>query len=205
MLAFSFTDRLFIEHYRSPEALSVYALAWQLCQGALLILTSLNLVSSVRVGECMKSEPARLIEELRRRFVMSLAAGAFTLCALVAGTIVLRTTIFREYEQLVPILVLLSAGYVWYNIVGSITGVLQFSGRARALNVGYAVALVATVAGNIFTLRYGLWFGVAIGFSSLVLIVLNCWFTFYVWHVGRSISTGAIRVRGPDAAPLVPA
>ena len=114
-------------------------------------------------------------------------------------------TIYREYEQLVTILVLLGAGYVWYNIVGSITGVLVFAGRARALNVGYAVALLATVAGNIFALRYGLWFGVAVGFSSLVLIVLNCWFAFYVWHVGRSISTGAIRPHGPDAAPLVAA
>ncbi len=204
VLAFSFTDRLFIERFRAAEALSVYTLAWQLCQGALLILTSLNLVSSVRVGECMKSEPARLIEELRRRFFLSVAAGAFTLCALVAGTIILRMTIYREYEQLVTILVLLSAGYVWYNIVGSVTGVLQFSGRARALNIGYAAAFVATVAGNVLALHYGLWFGFAVGFSSLVLIVLNCWFTFYVWHVGRGISMGAIRVHGSDA-PLVTA
>lgn len=184
---FTNVDRLFIEHYRSPEALSSYSFAWQLSQGVILLLTSMNLVSGVRVGERMSGEGSGLIQELRRRFRMTAAMGIGAYLTVGVAAWVLSRTLYADYQDLMVIVLLLSAGYIALNVVGSVIGVLSFERRATELNVGYIVALLASVAGNVAGIRFGLWYGVPVAFTSLSLIVLNVWFAFYTRRLARQL------------------
>jgi O-antigen/teichoic acid export membrane protein len=184
---FTNVDRLFIEHYRTPAALSAYSLAWQLSQGVLLLLTSMNLVSGVRVGERMSGAPVGLMKELRRRFRMTAAVGVGAYLTVAVGAWVLSRTLYSDYQDLVVIVLLLSAGYIAMNVVGSVTGVLSFERRATELNLGYAAALLASIAGNIVAVKFGFWFGVPVALTSLSLITLNVWFAFYTRKLARQL------------------
>ena len=184
---FTNVDRLFIEHYRSPEALSSYSLAWQLSQGVLLLLTSMNLVSGVRVGERMSGKAAGLIQELRRRFRVTAVVGMSAYLAVAASAWVLSRTLYSDYQDLVAIVLLLSAGYIAMNVVGSVTGVLSFERRAKELNLGYGTALIASIAGNVIAIKFGFWYGVPVALTSLSLITLNVWFAFYTRKVAQQL------------------
>lgn len=179
LFVFTSVDRLFIEYYRSAMALSVYSFAWQLSQGVLLMLTSMNMVSGIRVGEWMTANASGLKRELGRRFRLTAAIGFVAYLALAGAAMVLSRTFYADYENLVLIVLLLSSGYVVMNVVGSVTGVLSFERRTTELNVGYGAALVATIIGNFIAVRYDLWYGVPIAISSLCLIVLNIWFALH--------------------------
>jgi O-antigen/teichoic acid export membrane protein len=184
---FTNVDRLFIEHYRTPAALSAYSLAWQLSQGVLLLLTSMNLVSGVRVGEWMSGESTGLMTELKRRFRMTAVMGVVAYLTVVAVAWALASTLYADYQDLVPIVLLLSAGYIAMNVVGSVTGVLSFERRATELNLGYAAALLACIAGNAIGIKFGFWYGVPVALTSLSLIVLNIWFAFYTRKLARQL------------------
>jgi O-antigen/teichoic acid export membrane protein len=187
LYVFTNVDRLFIDHYRTPTALSVYSLAWQLSQGVMLTLTSMNLISGVRVFERLSEGSADLIRELRAQFRVTAAAGVAALVVVGAAAFVLSRTLYHDYQQLVAITLLLSAGSVTMNVVGSITGLLSFERRATQLNVGYACALIVSILGNVAAITFGLWYGVSIAISSLSLIVVNIWLAGYTRALARKI------------------
>lgn len=187
IIVFQNVDRLFIAHYRAPTALGVYSLAWQLSQGALLMLSSMNLVSGVRVGERMGASGPELRAELTRQFRLTALAASLGIVALVGGTVVLNLTIYRDYTDLVLITVLLSSGYFALNVVASIIGLLFYQGRAKQLTLGYLAVLVSSLAGNIAAIHWGMWYGVPVAFSSLSLIVLNIWFAIYTFGLARRL------------------
>lgn len=196
IIVFQNVDRLFMERYRVPAALGVYSLAWQLSQGVLLMLTSMNLVSGVRVGERMRASGSEMRTELTRQFRLTALIAALSMVALIGGTFVLNTTVYRDYPNLVVITFLLSSGYFALNVVGSITGLLFYHGRAKQLTLGYLAVLLVSVLGNIAAVRWGLWYGMPIALSSLSLIVLNGWFAMYTYYLARSLPH-----RSPTAQP----
>lgn len=187
IVIFQNVDRLFIEHYRPPSALSVYSLGWQLSQGALLMLTSMNLVSGVRVGERMGGTGPEIRAELLRQFRLTLVAAVLAVSALVGGTILLSQTVYRDYVQLLPITLLVSVGYVAIYVVGSITGLMFYNGRAKELTLGYFAVVVSSFLGNVAAIHWNTWYGVPVAFSSLSLIVLNVWFAIYTYRLARRL------------------
>jgi O-antigen/teichoic acid export membrane protein len=189
-LVFTYLDRLFIQHYRPATALSTYALAWQLSQSAILTLASLNIVSGVRIGEHISLEPAQLRTELRRQFTRTVAASAISFTALIAVTFLLSRTIYRDYQNLVVITFILSAGYVVYNIWGSVSSLLFYERRNLPMNLGHAVVLLFSLAGNILAIRYNLWYGVPVALTSLALIIFSIWFVLYVRTIARALPAG---------------
>jgi O-antigen/teichoic acid export membrane protein len=188
IVIFQNVDRLFIDQYRAAAALSVYSLAWQLSQGVLLMLTSMNLISGVRVGERMRATGSAMKAELTRQFLLTAAAGGVSFFALLIGTWVLNLTVYRDYDDLVLITFLLSIGYLAMNVIGSITGLMFYQGRAKQMTIGYLAVFAASVLGNVAAVRFNTWYGVPIAFSSLALIVLNVWFAFYTYGIARRLS-----------------
>ena len=189
-LVFTYLDRLFIEHYRPATVLSTYALAWQLSQGAILTLASLNLVSAVRIGENVSQEPAQLRTEMRHQFTRTIAASAITFTALIAGTFLLSRTVYRDYHNLVIITFLLSAGYIGYNIWGSVSSLLFYERRILTQNLGHGLVLLVSLAGNILAIRFNLWYGVPVALTSLALIIFSIWFVIYVRNFARALPAG---------------
>jgi O-antigen/teichoic acid export membrane protein len=187
LYVFTNVDRLFIDHYRTPTALSVYSLAWQLSQGVMLTLASMNLVSGIRVGERLSEGSAGLMRELRAQFRVTAAAGVAAFVVAGGAAFVLSRTLYHDYQQLVAITLVLSAGSVTMNVVGSITGLLSFERRATQLNVGYACALIVSILGNVVVITFGLWYGVAVAISSLSLMVVNIWLAGYTRALAREI------------------
>lgn len=196
-------DRLFIEHFRSAGALSVYSLGWQLSQGVMLLLTSMNLVSGVRIGECVAGTPELLLAEVRRQFRLTALACAVVFGGLVTIAWTLSVTFYRDYENLVLVTCLLSVGYMWMNLVGSITGVLFYQRRSALINTGYLVVLAASIIGNLVAVQLGLWYGAAIAITSVALICLNTWFGLYIRYVALRPTFG--RPAHPVVTGHVPA
>jgi O-antigen/teichoic acid export membrane protein len=189
-LVFTYVDRLFIEHYRPATALSTYALAWQLSQSAILTLASLNIVSGVRIGEHMSHEPAQLRTELRHQFTRTVAASAISFTALIAGTFLLSRTVYRDYQNLVIITFMLSAGYIGYNIWGSVSSLLFYERRNLPMNLGHVLVLLVSLAGNILAIRCNLWYGVPVALTSIALIIFSIGFVIYVRNFARALPAG---------------
>lgn len=188
LLAFSSVDRLFIEHYRQPAALSVYSLSWQLSQGVLLMLASLNLISGVRLGERLSTDSSGVLVELYRQFRITSIAGVGAFALLLAGTSVLTMTVYPDYHDLLLLTALLGIGYIAMSVVGSITSLLVYERRITTLNLGYAVILLASLIGNVIVIKYNLWYGAPAILSSTALIVLSVWLAIYTRQVALKVS-----------------
>lgn len=186
-LLFSFIDRLFIERYRSPETLSEYALGWQFSQGALLMLSSLNLISGIRIGESLSGDQMNLRGVLRRQLKFTALAGLLAFGGLVGGTMLLNITLFRDYKDLVLMTVLISMGYFAINVVGSVTSLLTYDRRNIQRIIAHIAILVVGLGGNFLAIRYNLWYGVPVLLSSLCLMVLSLWTLMYSYRIARRV------------------
>ncbi len=186
LIAFNNAPRLFIERYQPAVALSVYSLAWTLSQGAMLMLSSLNLVSAIQVGELMNNSPEKVRDELRAQLLRTGLIGTVSLASLVLLSTVLSHTIYRDYPDLVIITLFLNSGYLVMNIVGSVMGYLFYERKTIQMNCGYGFALLLCVAVNWVLGRAHVWYGYQVISSSLILAALNVWFLFLIYRaVGR--------------------
>jgi O-antigen/teichoic acid export membrane protein len=170
---FTYVDRLFIERFRPPEVLSSYALAWQLSQGGLILLTSLNVVAQVRIGEALARDATQLPRELRRQFLRMAAAGVFSFVGVVVAAAVLSMTVYADYAGLLLITTLIAGGYVAINVAGSVTHLLSYEKRLGVLCTSNLVLLAVAIAANALTLYHGLWYVVPIATSCAALIVMS--------------------------------
>jgi O-antigen/teichoic acid export membrane protein len=178
-LLFSYVDRLFIERYRSPRELGVYALAWQLSQGAILLLNSLNVISGVRVGEIVASDRTKVAGVLHRQLTVTATAALLVFVALVAGTMLLNLTLYADYAGLVKITTILSVGYIAVSISGSVSSLLTYGKRNIERILAHTAVLLVCVLGNVVAVKHGLWYGVPVLVSSTALIMLSVWILRY--------------------------
>ena len=173
--------RFFLERFHAQPALGVFSLAWQLSQGAMVMLSSLNAVSSVEIGKQMESgSPASVSAGLRRQFLRAARAGLAAFAILLAAAFALGATVYRDYPELVPVTAMLNLGYLALNITGSVTAYLFYERRSSILNAGYLIAVVSSSAAcwAIGTAR--LWHGYQAGAVSLILIAVNLAFLLII-------------------------
>jgi O-antigen/teichoic acid export membrane protein len=184
---FMYVDRMFIEHYRPPEILSTYALGWQLSQGGLVLLTSLGLVAQVRIGEALALGPAGLRRELRRQFVRMAALGGLAYGAVLGGAWLLSVTIYADYAQLVLVTGIIATGYTVQNVGGAVSHLIFYEKRLDVLFAGNGVLLLGALAANAGTIYFGMWYGVPVVTSCLLLIAVSVYFVL----VSRALARGA--------------
>jgi O-antigen/teichoic acid export membrane protein len=179
---FTYVDRLFIERYRPADVLSSYTLAWQLAQGGLIILTSLNVVAQVRIGEALAHDATHLGRELRKQFLRMAAAGGFSFLTILGAAAVLSVTVYADYANLLLVTTLVAGGYVILNIAGSVTHVLSYEKRLSILCASNLALLATALAANALTLYYGLSYIVPIATSCAGLAVMSA---VLVWITSR--------------------
>ena len=187
-LAFTFADRFFVERYRSAEELSVYSLAWQLVQGSVLLLTSLNLISGVRVGERVAQSAASLGREMERQLRFTAAAGGLALALLAAGSWLLERTVYRDYQGLLSMTMAIGAGYLAVNTARSVSSVLFYARRNLELTMAHVAVLAASIGGNLLALQLGLPYIAPVVFTSAALLALSVWLLYYTRVVARGMS-----------------
>ena len=80
---FQNTDRFYIRGTRSAALLGSYGLAWTLVQGAMLMLSSFNLISTVRIGEAISLNETERNSIMRRQIWLTMLAAGVALLALI--------------------------------------------------------------------------------------------------------------------------
>jgi O-antigen/teichoic acid export membrane protein len=173
--AFTYIDRLFLEHNYPKSTLSVYALAWQIAQGVLLLLTALNTISGVRIGESQSQDPISLIKVANRQLKMSAVAGLFSLIVAISASWVLNLTWYRDYEGLTAVTMILSLGYLSSGVIGSVMMLLFFERKYLQVTIAYTSILLISVLGNIISHEYHLSFIYPVLISSIALVAVNLW------------------------------
>jgi O-antigen/teichoic acid export membrane protein len=191
--AFTYVDRLFLEKYYPKSTLSAYALAWQVAQGVLLLLTALNTISGIRIGESQSEDPISLIKVANRQLKISGIAGGFSLVLAVAVSWVLSLSLYRDYDGLLVVTMLLSLGYLGYGIIGSVMMLLFFENKFRQVTVAYLLILLGAIFGHIIAHNYGLSFLYPIAFSSLLLVMVNIWLWTMFRKVGKQLLSTTIQ------------
>lgn len=186
-LACTYADRFFVERFRPSEELSVYSLAWQLVQGSVLLLTSLNLISGVRVGERMAKPAESLGPEMGRQLKFTAAAGGLALALLAAGSWLLERTVYQDYQGLVGMTLTIGAGYLAVNTARAVSSVLFYARRNLELTIAHGLVLAASIGGNLLALRLGLPYYAPVGLTSLALIGLSVWLLYYSRMVAREM------------------
>jgi O-antigen/teichoic acid export membrane protein len=182
--AFTYIDRLFLEHNYPKSTLSVYALAWQIAQGVLLLLTALNTISGVRIGESQSQDPISLIKVANRQLKMSAVAGVFSLIVAISASWVLNLTWYRDYEGLTAVTMILSLGYLSSGVIGSVMMLLFFERKYLQVTIAYTSILLISVLGNIISHEYHLSFIYPVSISSIALVAVNLW----LWRLFNRIS-----------------
>ncbi len=176
-------DRLFIEHFHRPEILSVYSLAWQLSQGACLLLTSLNLMSNIRIGQKISgsSTDKELTRLLKKELLITFYTGFSVFVALVCASYILSKLIYKDYYDLVRITALVGGGYLSIYIASAVTGLLTYEGHNLGLVISWAIALCMSLGFNLLSIRYDLWYGNAVAMTSFILILQSLWLIAYTY------------------------
>lgn len=143
---FANVDRIGLERRGADALLGSLGLAVMLAQGAALALSSTGAYATVRHGQLFNAT----VEERRAAYWQELRSasfvGALTFCFLTAGAVVLATTWYREYPSLIPISMLMGAGFIGQGVAGSVTPILVVNLRLSLLTVLYG-ALVVIAAG----------------------------------------------------------
>lgn len=190
-LLVTYADRFFIERYRSPHDLSVYSLAWQLVQGSVLLLTSLNLVSGVRIGESMTRSVESLRSELGRQLKVTAAAGGLALFLLGAGSWLIERAVYQDYPGLLWMSLAIGAGYLAINTARAVSSVLFYARRNRELTLAHMAVLGVSMGGNVLALRLGLPYQAPAVITSAALLGLSIWLIYYTRKVARETATAA--------------
>jgi O-antigen/teichoic acid export membrane protein len=181
---FTYVDRIFLEKYYPSSILSTYALSWQIAQGVLLLLTALNTISGIRIGESQSQDPIALIGVANQQLKISRIASGFSLIFAIAFSWLLSLSWYRDYDGLVLVTMLLSLGYLSCGAIGSVTMLLFFQNKFRQVTAVYMLILLISFCGHIVSLRYGLSYLYPVTFSSLLLMLSSIW----LWIIFKKIS-----------------
>jgi O-antigen/teichoic acid export membrane protein len=172
-VAFTYVDRLFLQAYYPKLNLSVYSLAWQIAQSVLLLLNSLNIISGVKIGESQSQDPKILVNTINKQLRFSILAGIISFCFAVVASSILNYTYYQDFQGLVSVSTILSAGYLTYGVVGSVTMSLFFEKKFTEMIVAYSSALFISIIGNILSIKLGWSYLVPILISTSGLIISN--------------------------------
>jgi O-antigen/teichoic acid export membrane protein len=187
--AFTYIDRLFLEHNYPKSTLSVYSLAWQIAQGVLLLLTALNTISGIRIGESQSQDPISLIKVANRQLKMSAIAGAFSLFVAIVTSLALNLTWFKDYEGLTAVTLILSLGYLSSGVIGSVMMLLFFERKYTQVTALYLLMVLISLCGNIICHEYQLSYLYPIVISSVALISIN----LFLWMIFRKTSNSILK------------
>jgi O-antigen/teichoic acid export membrane protein len=172
---FTYLDRFFLDRNYSKSNLSVYALAWQLAQSVLLLLTSLNTISGVRIGENHAGDSLYLIKVANRQLKISAIAGIFSLIVAIGASYLLNLIWYQDYNNLVVVTTIISLGYLSCGVIGSVTMLLFFERKYFQVTVAYISILLISFLGNIISHEYHLSFLYPVTISSCALVATNLW------------------------------
>jgi O-antigen/teichoic acid export membrane protein len=187
LMLFTFVDRLFIERYQPVEILGIYLFSWQLSQGALLLLTSMNKISGIRIGEQTSRGRVALQRQVGRQFRFTSLGAILSFSMLILGAMFLERTWYAEYEQLALLTLLLSTGYLSLYTVSSVSSVLFYERRQLQLILVYLLLIVLSVSGNVLAIYNQWWFGIPIAITSVSMIFMSILLFIYTKHVVEGI------------------
>jgi O-antigen/teichoic acid export membrane protein len=168
-VSYTFVDRIFLEFFYSDIELSIYALAWQIAQSVLLILTSLNIISGVRIGESQSQNPTELVKIANWQLKVSAQAGLLALVVALLSSWILSVSLYHDYEGLFSAAAIISFGYLTFGVAGSITMVLFFEKKLLEICLAYSFLLFISILGNWAAILFNLNYIFPILFSSLAL------------------------------------
>lgn len=172
-VTYTFIDRLFLEHFYAGTALSSYSLAWQIAQSVLLILTSLNLIAGIKIGEYQEKQHSERIKIARQQLIISLKASLVALVFASTASWLLSISFYSNYEGLFLAATILSTGYLFFGVAGSITMVLYFENKLIEIFISYCFLLLMSLIANTLAIAFSLSYFFPLIISSLSLILVS--------------------------------
>lgn len=148
---FLLVDRLFLERFYEPSALSVYMLAYQLALGAGLLLSAQNLVSGIDFGEAVRSNSLHqgMMKVILKRAALLAVLGFVG--ALVLAYL-LENYFLDGFDGLFSATALLAFAWLVYLSVSNLTEVTFYVNAYVPVLVSLLIMFLLSVVFNLFQL-----------------------------------------------------
>jgi len=188
-LVASSMDRLLLPRYGTDEQIGIYFLAHQLSVGSMILVTAINFVNTVNLGEARQDQAHddRDMVTHKMRSAALVALGSYL--ALVAGVVVLEYGFLPEsFDGLSIVASLLGAGVAWFYASNAITPILAYLRRQVPLSISMGFVMVAVLANNAFVYVNGLgpvWLAGGTALALVAHATFAVWFTFSVLRQQR--------------------
>ena len=192
-ICFTYTDRLFLKHNYSGNALSEYSLSWQIAQSVLLLLNSLNIISGIRIGESISDSSFKIANVVKKQLGMTILAGLAVLIIAIVGSLVLRASWYKDYTNLVLITSIISLGYIVYGITGSLNMLIFLEHKMIHFLLASSFALLSSVIGHIVAVRYQIFYIWPVMISSISLVLSQLYLLSVALNISRKIIKSSTR------------
>ena len=192
-ICFTYTDRLFVKHNYSGNALSEYSLSWQIAQSVLLLLNSLNIISGIRIGESISDSSLKITSVVKKQLRMTTLAGLAMFIIAIVGSLVLRASWFKDYTNLVLMTSIISLGYIVYGITGSLNMLIFLEHKMIHFLLASSFALLSSVIGHIVAVRYQIFYIWPIVISSISLVLSQLYLLSVALNISRKIVKSSTR------------
>ena len=174
-------DRLFLDKFYLGTDLGVYSLAFQLCTGASLFLSTQTYLLGVRLGEIHKSKTSSggLARELNAQ-LRTLSLQALSILVLLCFGTYFLTLLVPKYGHLGPVVFVLGIGMFAPLVGGHGNYILQLRGDQKGVLLSYFYLIFAGVL-----LRFGVvllkgpWINIVVS-GSVLLVFHSLYLWFYV-------------------------
>lgn len=125
IFSFLFLDRYFASVYFSRKDLGNYMLAFQFVQGALFIVTSLNIPNLTTIGEQISNNSINK-RVLKHTLKQNIYFGIVSLVMVYLGLLLIKPYLFGNFENLLCIYLVISPGLFAMTVIGSISPILFY-------------------------------------------------------------------------------
>lgn len=194
-LAASSMDRLILPLHATAGEVSLYFLAYQLSVGATVLVTALNFINTVSLGEARQGADrvdSRMVKaKLRAAGLISLAC----FIALAGGVAVLEHRFLSTgFDGLTHVTLTLGAGLALFYCSNAITPIVAYYHRQTPLTVSMVCVALAVLANNLFAFVQGsgaLWLASGTAAALTCHSVFSIWFTFVTIGNTASANLGA--------------
>ena len=192
-ICFTYTDRLFLKHNYSGNALSEYSLSWQIAQSVLLLLNSLNIISGIKIGESISDSSLKITSVVRKQLGMTVLAGLAVFIIAIVGSFVLRVSWYKDYTNLVLITSIISFGYIVYGITGSLNMLIFLEHKMVHFLLASSFALLSSVIGHIVAVRYEIFYIWPVMISSISLVLSQLYLLSVALNISKKIVKSSTR------------
>lgn len=147
-LIYLFVDRFFIEMTFSKEFFSTYMFAFQLATISAFVITSMNFVYSVDIGEMYRNKTLTY-SLFSKKFKWVMFSGLISYLLVIAISYILQQYYLTEYKELTLITSILALGLVIFYCSGNISPVLFYDNKLNPFIflLGIVVVLMLFVNG----------------------------------------------------------